>query len=66
MDDFLNYKVDISNKDFYSLVEWLRSHGFSVQTEFEIPMVKAEDVQICPLSDPDSTIMFSPLVYTDN
>lgn len=66
MDDFINYKVDISNKDFDILVEWLRSHGFDVQVVSEVPQVKAEDVQMCPMPDPDSTIMFSPLVYTDN
>lgn len=66
MENFFNYKLDLSNKQFNSLVEWLRSLGLEVQTEFEIPMVKPEDVQICPLSDPDSTVMFSPFIYTNN
>lgn len=67
MEDFLNYKLDLSNKQFDSLVEWLKSLGLEVQTEFEVPMIKSEDVQICPLSDPDPTfLMYSPLIYTNN
>lgn len=67
MEDFLNYKLDLSNKQFDSLVEWLKSLGLEVQTEFEVPMIKPEEVQICPLSDPDPTfLMYSPLIYTNN
>lgn len=57
-----DYKLDLTNQQFDSLVEWLRSLGLEVQTEFEIPIVKPEDVQICPLSDPDSTIMYINLI----
>ena len=57
-----DYKLDLTNQQFESLVEWLRSIGLEVQTEFELPMVKAEDVQVCPMSEPDSTIMYSNLI----
>lgn len=62
MNEPFDYKLDLTNQQFESLIEWLRSIGLEVQTEFEPPMVKPEDVQVCPMSDPDSTIMYSALL----
>lgn len=66
MDDFLNYKLDIADKEFDLLVEWLRSLGFELQTEFEVQMVKPEEVQICPMADPTGQIEFISFVYIND
>lgn len=66
MNNVLDSKLDISNQEFDLLVEWLRSQGFEVQTEFEIQMAKPEDVPICPMSDPTGMIEFVSYVQTND
>jgi hypothetical protein len=59
---FLNYNLDLNNNEMDSLVDWLRSLGLNVQTEFEVPMV--DDIEVHPMSPPTGKLWYYGEIVT--